>query len=91
MSSEYAVFETEVYAKSLKKLKISNLSGKLLRTVYPSLKRSPHAGPNIKKLKGEFPFAYRYRIGRYRITYVIDDDARAVYLTNIQHRKDAFR
>jgi mRNA interferase RelE/StbE len=91
VSSEYAVYETAAFSKSLKKLKLERLQTKLQRTVYPQLQKAPQAGPQIKKLKGEFPYLYRYRVGKYRIMYLIDDAERAVYLTDIQHRKNAYR
>ncbi len=91
MSSDYGVFETEAFGKSIKKLKLQNFAARLRKSIYPQLQKSPHVGPNIKKLKGEFSFAYRYRIGRYRIIYVIDDEEKTVYLTNIQHRRDVYR
>lgn len=34
---------------------------------------------------------YRVRQGRYRLIYLIDDDARAVVVVKVVHRKDVYR
>ena len=40
----------------------------------------------LRGLKG-----YRFRVGRYRILYDIDQTARAVTIFGVRHRKDAYR
>jgi mRNA interferase RelE/StbE len=39
--------------------------------VFPQLKEEPHFGLNIKKLKGFVPETWRYRIGKFRLIYII--------------------
>jgi mRNA interferase RelE/StbE len=34
---------------------------------------------------------YRVRVGVYRITYIVDDDALMVTVYSVSHRKDAYR
>lgn len=43
----------------------------------------------VKKLKGGT--GYRIRVGDYRVIYEIDDNANALTVTVIAHRKDAYR
>jgi mRNA interferase RelE/StbE len=34
---------------------------------------------------------WRYRLGRYRLFYLIDGDERIIYLLTLDDRKDAYR
>lgn len=45
--------------------------------------------PGCQKLVGQK--GYRIRVGIYRITYGIDDDAEEVTVYRVLHRKDAYR
>ena len=45
--------------------------------------------PDTLKLTNEN--RYRTRIGNYRILYTIDDTTRTVTVTNIKHRREAYR
>ena len=45
--------------------------------------------PGLEKLTGRE--AYRVRQGPYRIVYTIDDDARAVRVVKVGHRRDVYR
>ena len=92
--SEYRVFETEEFRKSLGKLSASDadfLRKKLTAHVYPQLRQAPYFGPNIKKLQGYRPETWRYRIGRFRIFFFVDEPERIVFLLTVDHRKDAYR
>ena len=51
---------------------------------------NPFYGPNIKKLKGEFEGFYRFRIGKYRLFYVIQENELLVISVDIEKRKDAY-
>jgi mRNA interferase RelE/StbE len=42
-------------------------------------------------LRKPFEGQWRARRGEYRVRYVIDDDARSVYILDIDHRRDAYR
>jgi len=59
--------------------------------VYPQIREEPHFGPNVKKLRGYDPDTWRYRVGRYRIFYTIDEDDNVVLLLTAAQRKDAYR
>jgi len=90
----YGLFETAEFIRSLDGLPKGNsafVRQKLSEYVYPQLRQQPQFGPNIKKLRGYVPATWRYRIGRYRIFYMIDEDDGTVLLLTIDHRKDAYK
>ncbi|MCA9920632.1 MAG: type II toxin-antitoxin system mRNA interferase toxin, RelE/StbE family, partial [Anaerolineales bacterium] len=64
---------------------------KITDVVYPQLRSNPYFGANIKKLKGEFEGCYRYRIGNYRLFYLIDDKKVFVFVIDLKPRKDAYK
>ena len=59
--------------------------------MYPALRREPHYGPNIKRLKGEFSDFYRYRIGDYRLFYSIEEAEVIVVVVDLRSRQDSYR
>ncbi len=92
--SEYRIFETEEFKKSNKTLaqkRGRSLDKKLTEYVYPQLRLEPHCGPNIKRLQGYEPLTWRYRVGDYRIFYLIDEEKRIVFILTIDDRKEAYR
>ncbi|MBW9233505.1 type II toxin-antitoxin system RelE family toxin [Leptospira santarosai] len=91
MSVEYKIAETELFQSKLKDRQFSQLQKKLTDYIYPILKKNPFFGPNIKKLKGEFDGLYRYRIGKYRLFYLIKDKKLLVVLIDIDQRKDSYK
>jgi len=93
LSGNYKIIETEEFSKKLSKIssREKNLIQKKLKNyIYPQLKEEPHFGINIKKLVDYKPETYRYRIGNYRIFYIIDEDDKIVYILTIDSRKDAY-
>jgi mRNA interferase RelE/StbE len=58
--------------------------------VYPILRENPYYGLNIKKLKSEFKDLYRYRIGNFRLFYLILEETVIVFIVDIEDRKDAY-
>ncbi len=91
--SNYQVFETDEFLKKIKKITNRDqifIGRKLLQHIYPQLKEEPHYGNNIKKLMDYKPETWRYRIGKYRLFYVIDEIEKTVYLLSIDLRKDAY-
>jgi mRNA interferase RelE/StbE len=54
------------------------------------LEQNPRIHPNIKSLKGNFGGYYRYRIGDYRVIYLIDDEKMQVLVKAIVHRSSAY-
>ena len=92
MSSRYAIAETETFLKVVRKNKaFDSLYRKIRDVVYPVLRREPHFGPNIKRLKGEFSDFYRYRVGEYRLFYTINEEDTVVIVANLRSRQQAYR
>ncbi len=82
---DFKIAQTKEFEKNIKKLD-SKIYTKIKNIVYPQLKKNPFFGTNIKKLKGEYEDVYRYRIGNYRLFYIIDNDKVVIVVTTISHR-----
>ncbi len=92
--SNYRVFETDEFLKKLKKMPFRNatfLRKKLDSFVYPQIRTEPYWGNNIKKLKGYSPDTWRYRIGRFRLFYIINQDKKIIYMLTVDDRKDIYK
>ena len=92
--SEYRIFETEEFQRKEAKLPphdASTIRSKLTQYVYPQLREQPFYGVNIRKLRGYTPDTWRYRIGRYRVFYLVDHEERIVFIVSIDARKDAYK
>jgi len=88
--NKYKIFETDEFMKIINKISErdkSFIKKKLTQYVYPQLKDEPHYGNNIKKLANYKPETWRYRIGKYRLFYIIDN---IVFVISIDLRKDAY-
>lgn len=91
--NKYKIFETDEFQKRIGKISKREklfIEKKLIEYVYPQLLEEPHYGNNIKKLVNYNPETWRYRIGKYRLFYVIDEEDKIVYLISIDLRKDAY-
>ena len=86
---DFEIAETKEFQKNLKKLD-TKLYEKIKNIVYPQLRSNPFFGINIKKLKGELEGVYRYRIGNYRVFYVIENEKVLVVMTSVSHRQGAY-
>ena len=64
---------------------------RIVEVVYPMLRREPHFGPNIKRLRGEFSEFYRYRVGDHRLFYTIEEENVIVVVADLRPRQDAYR
>ena len=93
VSSEYRVFETDEFLRTLRKLPSDAraIEKKLQQYVYPQLRVEPFFGANIKKLRGYDPAVWRYRIGRFRVFYTVEQEERIVFVLSVDARKDAYR
>ncbi len=92
--SNYKLFETEEFIERIEefsKVEKSFLQRKLKSYVYPQLKLEPHFGQNIKKLIDYVPPTWRYRIGKFRIFYSLDEKLKIVSMLTIDFRKDAYK
>jgi mRNA interferase RelE/StbE len=67
------------------------LQKKLNDYVYPQIKNQPFWGNNIKKLQGYSPDTWRYRIGKFRLFYVVDQGERIISILTVDFRKDVYR
>ncbi len=75
--SDFRIFETEEFRKTLSKLGPPRFQPKKLELyVYPQLRQEPYYGPNIRKLQAYEPPIWRYRIGPYRLFYAVDQEKR---------------
>ncbi len=93
-SSEYRVFESDEFIRKLEKLSgtdIRAIRTKLENYVDPQLREQPFFGENIRKLRGFGADVWRYRIGRFRVFYTVDEDERVVSNITVKARKDAYR
>lgn len=89
----YRIFETTEFLKKIEKISQRDktfIQNKLTQYIYPQIKDEPHYGNNIKKLVNYNPETWRYRIGRFRLFYVIDESDKIIYLISIDLRKDAY-
>jgi mRNA interferase RelE/StbE len=87
---DFQIAETKEFEKNIKRLD-TKIYTKIKNIVYPQLKKNPFYGTNIKKLKGNYEGVYRYRLGNYRLFYVIDNDKVIVIVTTISHRQNAYK
>ena len=90
MSDKFQIAETESFQKLISSNRYKNLYEKIKNYVYPQLRNNPFFGPNIKKLKGKLEDYYRYRIGKYRLFYMVDEEKVIVFIVTIKDRKDAY-
>ncbi len=88
--SEFQIAETKGFEK--RKAGIApELYEKIRNVVYPQLRKNPYFGANIKKLKGELAPYYRFRIGDYRLFYLIEAEKVLVVVVDLKHRQNAYK
>ena len=85
----YKIAETKIFEKAKKKID-KRLYSKIENFVYPQLRENPLHGTNIKKLKDDFEGYYRYRIGNYRLFYLVEGDKLIVVIVDVRHRQRAY-
>lgn len=93
MNPNYRIFETLEYLRRLKKLSPEDRSfieRKTASYVYPQIREEPHFGLNIKKLSGYIPATWRYRIGKFRLFFCIEEKEKIVSILTVEFRKDAY-
>jgi len=89
----YRIFLTSEFMKQLDKIESrirKQLDKKIKEYISPQLKQEPHFGSNVKKLRGYMPARWRYRIGKFRLFYIIDEKEKVVVMISIDDRKDAY-
>ncbi len=85
----FNIAETNTFIK-LKKNLAPKLYNKIKEIVYPQLKNNPFFGTNIKKLKGELEGYYRYRLGNYRLFYLVENEKLLVVIIDLKSRQSAY-
>ena len=91
--NHYRIFETNEFQKRIGKISKKEktfIEKKLREYIYPQLKEEPHYGNNIKKLVDYNPEIWRYRIGKFRLFYAIEESEKIIYVISIDLRKDAY-
>ncbi|NQU62761.1 MAG: type II toxin-antitoxin system RelE/ParE family toxin [SAR324 cluster bacterium] len=88
--SDFEIAETKTFEKAKNQID-GKLYQKIRNIVYPQLRENPFYGSNIKKLKGEFEGYYRYRLGNYRLFYLINSNEVIIFIVDFKQRKDAYR
>lgn len=91
---DFKIFETREFLKQLTKLPLNEsafLRNKLDGYVYPQIRIEPFYGKNIKKLRGYSPDTWRYRIGSFRLFYVVDKKEHVVFILTIDARRNAYQ
>lgn len=63
---------------------------KKIARCFEQLEQTPRYHPNIKPLKGDLAGYYRYRIGNYRVIYLINDKTNQVLVNTITHRREVY-
>ena len=91
MSTDHRIAETDLFQGKLCNRQFTHLRKKLTDSVYPILKKNPYFGTNIKKLKGEFDGLYRYRIGKFRLFYMVKSNELLVIMVDIEQRKNSYK
>jgi len=86
---KYQIAETKTFLK-LKMTIDKKLYTKIENFVYPQLRENPHYGTNIKKLKGKLEGYYRYRVGNYRLFYLIEDEKLIIAVVDFKHWQQAY-
>jgi mRNA interferase RelE/StbE len=94
LSSNYRIFETNEYLKCLKKFSKHDHEYILKKTksyIYPQIKKEPHFGLNIKKLTDYSPPTWRYRLGKFRLFYIIEEKEHIIDIVSIEFRRDSYK
>ncbi len=86
----FTISESDTYKANIKKPELKRYAKKISEQVYPILKLNPFYGANIKKLKGDLSEIYRYRVGSFRLFYLILESEKRVVILSLRDRKDAY-
>lgn len=91
MSKPVKINYTSVAEKELSKLE-KETARRILNKVHENASRS-NILDRAKPLTGRFSGAYRYRVGDYRVVFVLGADGDMIVLTvlTVKHRKDVYR
>ncbi|MFW6124454.1 MAG: type II toxin-antitoxin system RelE family toxin [Acidobacteriota bacterium] len=84
-------FEVRWHEKAVKDLK--NLDKETIRRIIDKVKNHLNKRPLklSKSLKGRFRGLYRYRIGDYRVIFVLDHEKKELLVLAVNHRKNIYK
>ena len=83
------MYKVQIDKKVLKELRKidKKYREKIIETIEGKIAKNPYIG---KKLLGELSDFYRYRVGDYRIIYLIFDDRVEIEIVKVGHRKEVY-
>ena len=90
----YRVFLTDIFKKKIENIPENireKIRAKIFDFVVPQLKQEPHFGANIRKLRDWTPPTWRYRLGSFRLFYIIDEIEKVVAFVSLDDRKASNR
>jgi mRNA-degrading endonuclease RelE of RelBE toxin-antitoxin system len=80
--SEFQIAESKTFFQSKQQIDFV-LYDRIKRIVYPQLETNPFSGPDIKKLQGRLTRYHWFRIGDYRLFYLIDKKKAVVVIDSL--------
>lgn len=91
MQKPVKIVYSRVAEKEIRKLP-KNIARRILNKVYDNSQQQDVLSC-AKALQGRLSGKYRYRVGDYRVIFVLDEYGRIVVLTvlTVTHRKDTYR
>jgi mRNA interferase RelE/StbE len=88
--NKFRIAEALTFQRKMESRPFQQYYSRIKEHIYPGLLENPYAGPNIKRLKGEFRSIYRYRMGDYRLFYTLDLENRLIFMLDFEARKNAY-
>jgi len=82
----YKILFDKKVVKDLKKISQKDRE-RIVGFIEKNLSHDPYIG---KKLAGDLSDFYRYRLGKYRIVYTIEEDEILVEVVRVGHRKEIY-
>ena len=81
--SEFQIAESKTFCQHKQHIDFA-LYDRIKSIVYPQLRKNPFCGPNIRQLTGDLAGYYRFRIGDYRLLYLVDEKQAVVAIVALQ-------
>jgi mRNA-degrading endonuclease RelE of RelBE toxin-antitoxin system len=81
--SEFQIVESKTFCQRKQQIDFA-LYDRIKSIVYPQLEINPFSGPDIKKLQGRLTRYHWFRIGDYRLFYLIDKKKAVVVIYSLQ-------
>ena len=81
--SAFQIAESKTFCQRKQQIDFA-LYERIKSIVYPQLKKNPFCGPSIRQLTGELTGYYRFRIGDYRLLYLVEEKQAVVAIVALQ-------